>query len=88
VSVPHLPAQLARVGGTQATHWFVFASQICDAPASFEVGHEPQSKVTPHVSTMTPHSAPAFPQAAFFDSHRCVSGSHTSAAGQVPQLTV
>ena len=34
VILPHLPLQSARVGGTQATHWFVFASQICDAPAS------------------------------------------------------
>jgi hypothetical protein len=59
VILPHFPVQLAFVGGTQATHWFVFASQICDAPASALDGHEPQLIATPHESTIVPHSAPA-----------------------------
>ncbi len=59
VSVPHLPLQSAIVGGTHASHWFVFALQMSDAPASALVGHEPQFTATPHESTRTPHWAPA-----------------------------
>ncbi len=55
VSVPHLPVQSAAVGGTHATHWFVFASQICVVPPSLVVGQEPQLMATPHESMIVPH---------------------------------
>jgi hypothetical protein len=59
VIFPHLPVQLAVVGAAQDTHWWVFASQIWDAPASALAGQEPQLIGTPHESTIVPHSAPA-----------------------------
>ncbi len=70
VILPHLPAQDAVVGGVQATHWFVFALQISEAPASALVGHEPQLSATPHESTSVPHCAPAAAHPGFFDSQR------------------
>jgi hypothetical protein len=69
VIVPHLPVQSAAVGGVQKTHWLVFASQICDAPASLFVGHDPQFTGTPHESRIVPHCAPASAQSAFFETH-------------------
>jgi len=87
VSVPHLSAQSAVVGGTQAVHWFVFASQICVAPPSSDVGHEPHSTVTPHESIRAPHSAPAALHAGTVDSQVCVFVLQVSEGGQPPQLT-
>jgi hypothetical protein len=87
VSFPHRPAQSAAVGGTHATHWFVFASQICVAPPSSDVGQDPHSLVTPHESTMVPHSAPAALHAGFVDWQRCVSLLQASPEGHLPQFT-
>jgi hypothetical protein len=87
VIVPHFPLQDAIVGGVQATHWLVFPLQISEEPASALVGHEPQSSVTPQASTRTPHSAPAAAHPGFFDVHRCVWMSQTSADEHAPQFT-
>jgi hypothetical protein len=82
LKVPHLPVQSALVGGTQAVHWCVLASQICGAV------QVPQSMATPHESWMVPHCAPAAEHSGFFDSHWWVSGLQTSLDGHAPQLTV